>query len=156
MDKIDRYILSELLKDCQTPFSRIAKQLGVTPATVGERYKKMCKRGVIQRCSIVIDFRKAGYETTLFIFIKCKTLQGRAEIIDFLQKIPNVVGIIEIIGDYNVFANIAIKDLQGLIKTLNKIQNHPAVALVDFDLITEVFPHPHHFDFTLPELIKYK
>ena len=45
MDKLDFLILSELLKDAQTPFSTVAKKLGTSPYTVAKRYEKMVKDG---------------------------------------------------------------------------------------------------------------
>lgn len=148
MDKIDFCILSELMKDAQTPFSRIAEKLGVSPETVRKRYEKMIKGRQILNCTIEIDLSKLGYQTIAFFFIKNAPNHDNAEIVDLLQKIPNVFIIVEITGEFNVMANAAIRNLKDLATFMNKIFVTPAIDRVEFILSNELF-------FPLPN-IKYQ
>jgi DNA-binding Lrp family transcriptional regulator len=50
MNAVDVQILIELMADAQTPFSHIAKKIGVSHETVRKRYERMKKEGTIKQC----------------------------------------------------------------------------------------------------------
>ena len=71
MDAVDVQILTELMADAQTPFSRIAKKIGVSHETVRKRYERMKKEGTIKQCTILVDGHKLGDEGTVFLMLSC-------------------------------------------------------------------------------------
>ena len=68
-DNLDRLILSELFKDAQLSFAKIAKKLGTSPHTIRKRYEKMKKEGIIESCIVGIDLSKLGYQGKAFLFL---------------------------------------------------------------------------------------
>jgi DNA-binding Lrp family transcriptional regulator len=65
MGKVDLQILQELTKNSQTPFSRLAKEIDVSPRTVQKRYERMKEEGIILRPTIELDLSRIGYQGKL-------------------------------------------------------------------------------------------
>ena len=58
LDDLDRQILDVLIENTRTPFTDIAKKMGVSAGTIHIRVKKMEDSGVIQGSSLTIDYEK--------------------------------------------------------------------------------------------------
>ena len=62
IDKVDRQILSILMKDANMPFTEIAKQIHVSGGTVHVRMKKLELMGVVKGSNLVVDYTLLGYD----------------------------------------------------------------------------------------------
>jgi Lrp/AsnC family transcriptional regulator for asnA, asnC and gidA len=141
MDKMDLKVLSELAKDAQLPFSKIAGRLGVSTKTVQSRYEKMKKEGVILHSSITINLSKLGFQGRAFFMITNNPLHTKDETIDALKQLENVFLITRVLGDYDILAIAAIRDLKSMFSLVNEIRRLPSVDQVEFTLTDEV-PFP--------------
>jgi Lrp/AsnC family transcriptional regulator for asnA, asnC and gidA len=141
MDKIDRKIIIELMKNARTPFLRIAKKLKVSPETVRQRYSKMKEDGTIKHSSISIDLSKIGYSGKVFLMITNAPQHDKSKTFDALKTMQDIFVISEIIGDFEILGIAALKDLKSLKKLMNKIKKLPSVSRVEFALINDTaFP----------------
>ena len=146
MDKIDRQILRELIKDAQTPFLRIAKKIDVSPETVRKKYMKMKENGIIRHCSISIDLSRIGYQGKAFFLIRNAVNHDKSRTIEALKKISNIFVISEIIGDFEIIAIAPVKGISNLKAMLSKIKKLPSVSRVEFTLIDDTtFPVDSRF-----------
>jgi Lrp/AsnC family transcriptional regulator for asnA, asnC and gidA len=131
MDEVDIQILKELTKDAQTPFLRIAEKIGVSPKTVQIRYNKMKQEGIILRSTITVDLSKLGFQGRAFLSITNAPNQNRKETIGALKQMQNIILLTEIIGDFDVLAIAAIKDLKSIISLVNAVRKLPSVDQVE-------------------------
>ncbi len=72
LDEIDLHIISKLLKDAQTPYKDIAKELNITRQTVAKRVKKLIKNGIITGMHCSVDYQKIGYPIMALILANMK------------------------------------------------------------------------------------
>jgi DNA-binding Lrp family transcriptional regulator len=144
MKKIDLLIINELKKDPLIPFSRIAEKLEVSPETIRKRYIKMRKEGQIRGCLISIDLSKLGYQSMAWLWIKNTKNSSRAETIDSLKKLQNIIGTTEITGEeFNILVTAALRDLKDLHTLVNVISSLSTVNRVEFCLSDKLFfPSP--------------
>jgi Lrp/AsnC family transcriptional regulator for asnA, asnC and gidA len=150
MSEIDAQILRELMKNAQTPFSRIAKKLGISSSTVKKRYEKMKNEGTIMQSSITIDLSKLGYQGKVFLMITNAPKQDKSTTINALKRIPNVFVITEIIGDCDVLAIAPVIDLKSVKALVDEIKKVPSVDRVEVSLISDtMFPINSRFGETL-------
>ena len=63
----DMAIIEILMRDARTPFTEIARQIGVTEAAVRKRVKKLEEQGIIKGYRAVIDPKKMGYSVVAMI-----------------------------------------------------------------------------------------
>ncbi|NWG09807.1 MAG: Lrp/AsnC family transcriptional regulator [Nitrososphaerales archaeon] len=97
IDKIDKKILFEYLKDARQSFREVARKVGVAVGTVLSRTKKMERDGLIKGYSVVLDHEKLGYELTAITEItvsKGKLLEMEKEV----AKLPNVCAVYDVTG----------------------------------------------------------
>ncbi len=141
MDKLDRLILSELAKDAQLPFAKIAKKFGASPYTIGKRYEKMKKEGIIEGCIVGIDLSKLGYQGKAFLFITISPKQDKLVTVSEILKISNIFSVIELVGPFDILAIAAVKDLNDIRKMINEVKNLPDVQRVEVAVIDDTaFP----------------
>jgi Lrp/AsnC family transcriptional regulator for asnA, asnC and gidA len=124
IDKLDRQILSVLMKDAKTPYTDIAKQLFVSGGTIHVRMKKLEQLGIVQGANLVVDYSKLGYDISAFLGIYLDKSSMYDQVAEALHAIPEIVGAHYTTGLYNIFAKIVCRDTKHLRKVLNdKIQN---------------------------------
>ena len=146
MDEIEQKILQELTKNAQTPFSEIAKKIGVSPQTVQSRYAKMKESGAIVYTSCTVNLSKLGYQGKAILMITNAPNKIKKDTINALKKMQDVFMETEIMGDFDVLAVAAIKDFRSAIDLVNKIRALPSVTHVDASLTTDTsFPVGNDF-----------
>lgn len=122
LDEVDRAIIDELLKDSRTPFTAIAKKIGVSAGTVKNRFEQMKKDKVIAACSADVDLAKFGYQCKVFLMLKISRKEDKLDIIDKISKIPNVIATQGIMGEFDIFALAVAKDIRHLDRILKDIR----------------------------------
>lgn len=138
MDETDLQIIKELRQDGQVSFLTIAKKANLSPETVRQRYKNMVKSGDIKLNYIVLDLEKFGYQTSVFLFIKGKPNCSRKETVDHLKKIPNIVTISEVTGNFDFYASGLAHDLEDFYELIENINKIPLITHVEFTLTKEL------------------
>ena len=137
IEKLDLLILSELVKDSQMPFAKIAEKLGTSPYTVRRRYERMKKEGIIRRCLVSIDLSKLGYQGKAFLLITISPNGDRTDTISALKKIRNVIVVTEIIGPFHLLAIAPITDVVSIRTLVNEAKRAPNVQRVEIACIND-------------------
>ncbi len=75
MDKFDIAILNVLQENAQTAFAELGEQVGLSPSACHKRVKELWRRGVITQEVVLVDERKAGLETSVFVQATLKNQQ---------------------------------------------------------------------------------
>jgi Lrp/AsnC family transcriptional regulator, regulator for asnA, asnC and gidA len=133
MDKLDLLILNELTEDAQKPFSKIAKKLCISTDTVIKRYDKITKLNLAHP-GILFDPSKLGFKSMVFLFIKIKGNRDREGIATALAKLKRITTITSITGDFNIFADAQIKNLEEFTELIKQVSALSEVADVEFIL----------------------
>ena len=99
LDNINLKIIDFLSKDSSTPFVEIAKQIGISDATVHIRVRRMIAAGIINKFTISVDNNRLGYDHLAFMGINVEP--GFAEeLTDELSKVDEVLEIHEMHGSF--------------------------------------------------------
>ena len=75
MDKFDTAILEILQEDSQCPFNELGERVGLSPSACHKRVKDMRRAGVITQQVALVDERKAGLETSVYVQATLKNQQ---------------------------------------------------------------------------------
>ena len=123
LDKVDKEILEELLKNSRTPYQEMAKKLIVSNGTIHIRINKMKDAGVITGSKITIDPKKLGLGLCAFIGINLVNAGDYTKVVKKLKTFPEVVDIHFTTGQYSIFIKVLTKDTQDFHEfLLNKLQ----------------------------------
>ena len=137
MEKLDLLILSELVKDSQMSFTKIAKKVGASPYTVRRRYERMKKEGIIRRCLVSIDLSKLGYQGKVFLLITLSQHNDKSATISALGKIRNVIAVSEMIGPFHLFAVAPVVGVTSIKTIVNEAKKAPNVKRVEIACIND-------------------
>ena len=141
MDKIDIQILERITKKPQQSFSRIAKELGISPITVQRRFKKMKGEGILLQSSIAIDLSKLGYQGKAYLMVTTAPSKNKTSLIDALMRVKDVFIFTEVAGDFDLLAVAAVKSYKHAINLVNIVKKLPSVDQVEVAFTTDTaFP----------------
>lgn len=143
MDEIDYKILNALRDDARKPYLELAKEIGVSDATIHARVKKLVEEGVIKGFKAIIDDKKLGYEITVFVEVKVKP--GTADIaISKLTKIDGVLEAHEIHGHCDILLKVRTKGLTELRdKIVNEIRAIEEIASTEAYTVLKIAKEEH-------------
>ena len=92
------------------PYTEVAKKVFVSGGTVHVRMRKLEKMGVVRGTKLDIDYDKLGYNISSYMGIYLEKSFLYKETVKSLKKIPEIVEIHAITGQYTIFIKIICKD----------------------------------------------
>jgi Lrp/AsnC family transcriptional regulator for asnA, asnC and gidA len=136
MDETDLAIIGKLTDDARTSFREIAKELGISPDTVINRYAALQREGVIRGSTVVINPKKVGYQAMAVFMIDIShahiwateaTPADSSLILDRLIHMTNIIVAAKSVGDHDLLAIGVAIDFEHLIEVRNNIAKIPGV-----------------------------
>jgi len=132
LDERSRFIISELTKDGRTKYTKMARDLGITPAAVKERVERLIDKGYI-KVSALINTQKF-FPVTAIVGI-----EADAEAIKMLTRrfrnCPLVFHMAKTAGMHNLIISVAAEDLNSVDKFLsNHVRNEPGIRHVEVNI----------------------
>ncbi|WP_258083596.1 HTH-type transcriptional regulator LrpA [Thermococcus thermotolerans] len=113
LDERDRIIIEMLTRDARTPFTEIAKVLGISETAVRKRVKALEEAGVIRQYTVVVDPSKLGYN--LVSLTGVDTLPEKIfEVANKLKELEFVRTVYLTSGDHMIMAEVWAKDGEDL------------------------------------------
>lgn len=123
IDKLDKQILSILMRNSKKAYTDIAKQLYVSGGTIHVRMKKLEDAGIVKGYNLAVDYGKLGYDICALLGIYLDKSSLYDDVALELEKIPEIVAAHYTTGLYNIFAQIICRDTDHLREVLHdKIQ----------------------------------
>ena len=126
LDGKDRRILALVQRDAKLPQAEIARRVGLSPAAVNERLRKLENAGVIRRYVAVVDPPVVGATVTAFVevFIEHPRFEpafiARARAMDEVQEVHHITGEFSLLLKIRVAGMEALQQL--LIHHLNALE----------------------------------
>lgn len=120
LDEIDKGLLRILQENAKTPYSKIARQLGISEATVHLRIKKLLKLGVIKRFQAIVDPEKVGKDVVAIVALTADPKKYES-VLEKLKEIPNIYEIYDVTGEYYTILKIRVGSREELTRVLDEI-----------------------------------
>jgi Lrp/AsnC family transcriptional regulator for asnA, asnC and gidA len=138
MDDIDRAILITLQEDGRTPFTQIAKKVGLSETAIRSRYKNLVEQGVVRTVSIVdpyaLDFQAPAM---ISVSVEPGTVDSVAQAI---SELTETAYLIVTLGPYDLLVEVYCRDLKHLTHLVTKqIQAIPGVRSTETQMVAKVF-----------------
>ncbi|MCB0344023.1 MAG: Lrp/AsnC ligand binding domain-containing protein [Bdellovibrionales bacterium] len=121
IDNLDRGILKGLIADARTPFSEIAKQLGVSDGTIHVRVNRLKERGIIKGSKVVVDYQTLGFNICAMIGINLREGKEYLPVLNKLRKIPEITEAHYTTGQYNLIIKVMLTSTEHLYLFLMQI-----------------------------------
>ena len=138
MDDIDRNIINILKTDGRTPYTEIAKNLGISEATVRYRVSRLMEQKVIQVIGLV-DPYQLGYDAPAMIGVSVDPPmleRAASEIAAFSE----VSYLIMVSGEFDLMVEVMCRDRKELTDFLNqKLRCVSGVTRTQSSLILQTY-----------------
>ncbi|HIQ03666.1 MAG TPA: Lrp/AsnC family transcriptional regulator [Desulfurococcales archaeon] len=120
LDETDKRILRLLQEDAKIPYSRLAKILNVSEATIHLRIKKLKQLGILRGFHADIDPAKVGKGTLAFVLIKAQP-KLYDHVLSKLSKLKDVYELYDVTGEFYALAKVRVSDREDLARLLDEI-----------------------------------
>ena len=129
VDSLDRKILRIISQNARIPFRDVAAQCGVSRAAVHQRVQRMFDMGVITGSGYHVNPKSIGYSTCTFVGLSLEKGSMYRQVVDELNKIPEVVESHFTTGRYGMIIKLYARDNSHLMELINtRIQEIPGVT----------------------------
>jgi len=105
VDELDLQILSELTEDASISVPKLSKKINVNSSVVYSRIKRLIKRKLIERFTIVVNDQELGYQVKSLTGINMDS-KMRDNVIEELFKIDGVREIAEVTGRFDILVTM--------------------------------------------------
>lgn len=117
MDILDLKIVRCLTDDARCTYKKIAKEAGVSEATVKNRIDKLQQEGIIKKFTVIMDYHKLGRAIKAFIGLKVQPAK-LSEIVKVVEKNPDVHVLYRTSGDVDLLIEVIFEQMEDLNKFL--------------------------------------
>lgn len=129
IDKLDKQILSILLKNARIPFKDVAAECGVSRAAIHQRVQHLIKIGAIMGSGFDVNPKSLGYASCTYVGINLERGSMYKKVVERLMGIEEVVECHFTTGPYTMLLKLYAKDNEQLMDLLNnKLQSIPGVV----------------------------
>lgn len=120
LDKLDTRILELLVGNARIPFLEIARECGVSGASIHQRIQKLTSLGVIRGFETVVNPSTLGYDTCAYVGICLNHPSAVDEVVERLREIPEVVECNYTTGRHDILVKIYARNNSHLLDIINK------------------------------------
>jgi len=137
IDEADRRILFELKKDCRRSYRVLASAIGMSPAALIERMKRLEKEGAVRGYTADFDYLALGFE---FMAVVNTSISGRdlLAVERKIAQIPRVAAVWDSTGEYDAIAVVMCKTRSELSATVKKILGTEGVKKTNTNIVLNV------------------
>lgn len=129
IDSLDKKIIKMITKNARIPYLEVARECNVSGAAIHQRIQKLFRMGVITGSKFTIEPKKIGYKTCAYMGIFLEQASLYNDVLQELEKIPEITQCHFTTGNYSVFIKIFAKDNEHLKSILSdKIQLISGIA----------------------------
>lgn len=105
IDDLDVKILSELAKDASISVPKLSKKININSSVVYSRIKRLVKKGLIKKFTIVINDEALGFNVKALTGINMDS-KLRDNVLNELFKIPEVREVSEVTGRFDILVTM--------------------------------------------------
>lgn len=135
LDTIDRAILLELQQESRLSYAEIGARVGLSPAAVHDRVKKLEKKGVITAYKIQVDPDALGLKLTAFVAIRLDNFSTGKEIQPALEEFPQIEEMHSVAGETDMILKVRVADTKALEGLIYRFKNVQGVARITSTIV---------------------
>jgi Lrp/AsnC family transcriptional regulator for asnA, asnC and gidA len=119
LDKLDLQIIDAMMDNAEISYAELGKKLFVSGGTIHVRIKKLQEYNIVKGTRLNVNLKLLGYDITAFVGIYLEKSSLYDVVAKELMKIPEIVRLNYITGNYSMFIEIVCKDITQLRNVLH-------------------------------------
>lgn len=122
MDNIDFTIFQTLRDDARISITKLAEIVNLSRPSVQYRLNKMVEEGVIEKFTLLTKPQNIGYNIVFYLKIYPLNSESSRQVIEYLDKHPNIMEINAISGSADFLVKGAIVSVEALNNLVSEAQ----------------------------------
>lgn len=118
LDQLDEKILKLIVENARVPFLEVARECGVSGAAIHQRVQRLTNLGIIKGSEFILDAEKIGFETCAYVGIFLTSPSTFTNVVEELEKIPEVVECYYTTGQYDLLIKVYAKNNKDLLRII--------------------------------------
>ena len=114
LDKLDLQIIEAMMDNAEISYAELGKKLFVSGGTIHVRIKKLQEFNIVKGTRLNVDLKLLGYDITAFVGIYLEKSSLYDSVAKDIMKIPEIIRLNYITGNYSMFIEIVCKDITQL------------------------------------------
>jgi Lrp/AsnC family transcriptional regulator, regulator for asnA, asnC and gidA len=136
IDRLDRQLIEALQANGRESFRKIASQLGVSEATIRNRYSRLVRANVLQVAGITNPLG-LGFEAQAMIGIK--TSGPVEQVADEVAGLREASYVVVAAGQYDILVELVCRDRRHLLEMINQIRAIDTVVSTESFMYLELW-----------------
>ena len=113
IDEIDAKLLTALTEDSSISVPKLSKKIMVNPSVCYSRIKRLVRRGLIKKFTIVANEELLGYGVTALVGLNTEG-KKREDILKSIASLPEAREIGEVTGRFDIMVTVKARSLDDL------------------------------------------
>ena len=114
LDDVDRALLALLAQDSRASQRSLARALGVSAPTIGDRLARLERTGVIRGYGVVVDWGALGFPVVVYLAITAAQGHELGPVLAAVAELPEVEDVTVVTGDLDLLARLRVRDYAHL------------------------------------------
>lgn len=120
IDKLDRLILAELVKNARISNAELSRLIGLSAPSISERIKRLEEAGVITGYTVKVNMKALGLP--LAVWLRIKPIPGQLpNVLQVLSDLPEIVECDRVTGEDCFMARAYVCSMEHLEEVIDKI-----------------------------------
>ena len=132
----DLQIIAHLRQDSRKNLTLISKEIAMPISTVFDRIKRY-NNGIITRNTILVDFKKLGYNMKLNMLIKTKT-ESRDRLRKFLEEHGSVNNVYRVNNGFDYIIEAIFKNLVQVQEFEDALEKYDIQSIQQYYILEEI------------------
>ena len=131
-DPVDKKILEILRLDSRASIRDIAEKIGISPATVSRKIKRMEDDNIIKAYVSIIEDEELGKGSRAVLLVRTSGERSQSDVIDNISEMEDICNVFLTMGNYDLIltaCTISESELYNIIKRIRALEG---VLWVDF------------------------
>ena len=120
LDRLDCRILDMLATNARIPFLEIARECGVSGASIHQRIQKLTSLGVINGFETLISPSALGYDTCAYVGLCLNNPSDMDNVVEKLQAIPEIVECNFTTGRHDILVKVYARNNSHLLDIIHE------------------------------------
>ncbi|MEM0000325.1 MAG: HTH-type transcriptional regulator LysM [Desulfurococcaceae archaeon] len=120
LDELDLKLLHLLKENARMPYSRLARELGISESAVRKRISKLIKTGIIKKMTIEYDLQN---EVKAVVLVKTQPPIPVPEVSKSIKRIIGIDAVYEVTGEYDIVAILRAPGVDMINKFIDDIRS---------------------------------
>lgn len=120
LDELDLKLLHLLKENARMPYSKLARELGISESAVRKRISRLVKTGIIKKMTIEYDLRN---EVRAIVLVKTQPPIPVPEVSKNIKKIVGIDTVYEVTGEYDIVAILRAPGVDMINKFIDDIRS---------------------------------